>query len=51
MNAPLFTDILDKTLVPFIRAVYPDGCCLVQDNDPKHCSRMAKDFYEDQDVN
>ena len=51
MNAPLFTDILDKTLVPFTCDVYPDGCCLVQDNDPKHCSRMAKDFYEDQDVN
>ena len=51
MNAPLFADILDKTLVPFICNVYPDRCCLVQDNDSKHCFRMAKDFYMDQDVN
>ena len=51
MNAPLFTKILNETLVPFIRDVYPDGCCLVQNNDPKHCSRMAQEFYEENNVN
>ena len=50
MNAPLFTTILEETLVPFIREVYPDGCCLVQDNDPKHCSKMAQDFYKEMDI-
>ena len=39
MNAPLFISILKKSLVPFIRDVYPDGHQYVQDNDPKHCSK------------
>ena len=35
MNTPPFMEILVDTLVPFIKDVYPDGCHLVQDNDPK----------------
>ena len=50
MNAPLFTSILKETLIPFIKEVYPDGCHLIQDNDPKHCSRVAQCFYEDEEV-
>ena len=51
MNAELFVSILDKTLLPFIRDVYPDRHRFVQDNDPKHCSKYARKFYEDNNIN
>ena len=50
MNAPLFTTILKETSVHFMKEVYPDGCLLIQDNDPKHCTRVAQYFYEDEVV-
>lgn len=51
MNAPLFISILCQSLVPFIRAVYPDGHRFMQDNDPKHCSRLAKAYYKKSGIN
>ena len=50
MNAPLFTQILQQTLILFIRKAYPDGCKLIQDNDPKHCSRLAREYYDEANV-
>ena len=32
----LYTNILDVTLLPFIRDAWPDGHKFMQDNDPKH---------------
>ena len=51
MNAELFIDILDKTLLPFIDSVYPEGHKFMQDNDPKHSSNMTKQWLEDKSVN
>ena len=51
MDAVLFTDILDKTLVPFINKTFPDGHRFMQDNDPKHTFRLAKNFMEDRGIN
>ena len=34
----LYTDILVKTLVPFVSEVYIFGHWFMQDNDPKHTS-------------
>ena len=50
MNAPVFVSILERSLVSFTKAVYPDGNRFVQDNDPKHCSNYAKGFYEDKGI-
>lgn len=50
MNAELFVEILDKTLLPFIDSVYPEGHQFMQDNDPKHSSNMTKQWLEDNSV-
>lgn len=36
-------DILQKTLLSFVHEVFPDGHRFMQDNDPKHNSKMGKD--------
>ena len=46
MNAPLYIDILEWTLLPFIREAYPDGHRFMQDNDPKRTPRAAAAFME-----
>ncbi len=51
MNAPMYVDILEKTLLPFIVQVMPTSHRLMQDNDPKHTSVMAKDFFDKENVN
>lgn len=51
MDAPLFVDILRNTLLPFVQAKYPDGHRFMQDNDPKHASRVAKDFFDENGIN
>ena len=40
-----------ESLMPFIRAVYPNGHCFMQDNDPKHCSKLAKACYKESGIN
>lgn len=51
MKSELFIEILDKTLLPFIAAVYPDGHKFMQDNDPKHAANMTKDWLQEKSVN
>ena len=51
MDAPLYVEILERTLIPFLHAVYPNGHRFMQDNDPKHTSKTAKQYFIDRSVN
>ena len=44
----LFVEILDGTLLPFVRDVYPTGH---QDDDPKHTSGYAEQWMKDNHIN
>ena len=44
MDRYVYVDILKKTLLTFIRDVYPESHCFMADNDPKHNSNYARDF-------
>ena len=50
MDATLYIEILDKTLLPFLEKVYPDEHSLMADNDPKHTSSDTKKFLKDHKV-
>ena len=51
MTATRYCSILEAGLLPFIEAVFPDHHRFQQDNDPKHCSRFAKEFLIEHGVN
>ena len=51
MNATLNTDILDATLIPFIRDHYTRHHRFQQDNDPKHTSRWAQNYFATKQIN
>ena len=51
MDKFLYIEILEKTLLPFVDEVYPDGHRFMADNDPKHTSGMAREFLTENGVN
>lgn len=51
MDAELYVHILQTTLLPFIAEKYPEGHRFMQDNDPKHTSWLATEFFASHGVN
>ena len=53
MNAAIYCEILQRTLIPFIQDNFPAPLThrFMQDNDPKHTSRLACKFFEDHQIN
>lgn len=52
MDAQFYVqEILANGLLPFIQEVFPDGHRFQQDNDPKHTSRLASTFMEQNGIN
>lgn len=51
MNAELYIQILENTLVPFIKRKYGPNHRFMQDNDPKHTSRKAKNYFAENGIN
>ena len=47
----MYVEILERSLLPFIREVMPQKHRLMQDNDPKHCSKVTKEFFTEKGVN
>ncbi len=51
MNAPGYVEILQQGLVPFLREKYPNHHQFMQDNDPKHTSKLAGEFFVAEGIN
>jgi hypothetical protein len=52
MEKTFFTEmILRDAALPFIGSVFPSGHRLQMDNDPKHKSKMARDFMRENGIN
>ena len=51
MDAPLYIEVLERTLLPFLQIVYPrNSGRFMADNDPKHTSNNAKNFLSQNKV-
>ena len=51
MRLAILSHILDGALVPFLARHYPTAHRFQQDNDPKHISRWAQNYFEENGIN
>lgn len=51
MDAEGYKKILETGLLPFLREKLPNGHKFMQDNDPKHTSRLVSEFMEREGIN
>jgi hypothetical protein len=50
MDGPFYVSILQTQLLPAAQNMYGNNWRLQQDNDPKHTSRVAKDFIKENGI-
>ena len=52
IDADQYVDILDNHLLPSMEesGIVEGGCIFQQDNDPKHTSKKAKNWMEENDI-
>ena len=50
MDAPQYQQILEVGLLPFLNECFPDGHCVQQDNDSKHCSNHLNKFFTENGI-
>ena len=51
LTATRYNDILEAALIPLIEEHYPEQHRFQQDNDPKHTSRWAQNYFEEKNIN
>ena len=51
MDASFYIEILTRFLLPFISQKFPHSHRFMQDNDPKHTSQKAKEFFASNAIN
>ena len=51
IDAPFYVQILERYLLPFIHSNFSASHRFMQDNDPKHTSRVAKEFFDQNNIN
>jgi transposase len=50
MNAPMYVEIMNDIMLPYARREMGRGWILQQDNDPKHTSKVAKEWFSSKRV-
>ena len=50
IDGPFFVSILKTQLIPSAKELYENRWELQQDNDPKHASRVATEFYKENKI-
>ena len=51
IDAKRYTQILGRSLIPFIGSCFPEDDRFQQDNDPKHCSEHVEKYFQDNGIN
>ena len=51
MDAAFYIEVITEGLLPFIHKVFPESHRFMQDNDPKHTSRKASDYFAQEGIN
>ena len=50
MDSPLYVNILETTLLPFLARKFPTSHRFMADKDPKHTSKLAQQFLNEKQV-
>lgn len=51
MNTEMYLRVLEQYLLPSINVLYPSHHRFMQDNDPRHTSKAAQKFFQENGIN